>query len=104
MRWVLRPLSTLALDHLAAHGEPISASPAVVGVGAAIVLLACRRTIRKMRNIEGFWELVLGSNPALPANQSPRALSLPMPFEKGPLSAGLTDVELGRRNWPGAKE
>ena len=47
MRWVLRPLSTLALDHLAAHGEPISASPAVVSVGAAIVLLACRRTIRK---------------------------------------------------------
>ena len=49
-----------------------------------------------MRNIEGFWELVLGSNPVLPANQSPRAQSLPMPCEKGPLSAGLS-----RLNWAG---
>jgi hypothetical protein len=49
-----------------------------------------------MRNIEGFWELVLGSNPVLPANQSPQAQSLPVPCEKGPLSAGLP-----RLNWAG---
>ena len=56
-----------------------------------------------MPNIEGFWELVLGSNPVLPANQSSLVRSLLTQGEKGPLLGGLSELELSQRAWPKAE-
>ena len=97
MSWVLRPLRTLALDHLAAHGESISASPAVVGVGAAIVLLACRRTIRKCgisRDFGNWYSVrILFSQPT-----SLLELVFTGAVRERPAISRVTAVELGRRN------